>query len=525
MKFSPLATPELIYQARPQIKKKLYEKSYYHFFLGAWRYIDPAEFIDNWHIQVICEHLERLARREVRNLVVCIPPRHCKSLLISVAFPAWIWTWNPSAKFICASYDEALVTRDSVNCRRLIESDWYREYWGETTKLVTDQNQKQYYQTTAGGHRLATTVRGRIMGHGGDYILCDDPHNTRKAEREVERTEAVNWWKEAVPTRVNDPKTGCKMVIQQRVHEEDLAGYCLKQGYHSLILPAEFEHDHPNRSPYDPRTEDGELLWKDRFDRRSIEGLKTELGNYASAGQLQQRPTAREGGVFKRHWFGTVRAVPANRQIVRAWDLAATEKKTNKQDPDWTVGLKMSMDDMGTFYVENVVRLRESSASVERAIKNTCTTDVAQHGQGMKFRFPQDPGQAGKAQAEYLSKQLAGFTTTFEAETGDKGSRADPVASQAEMGNIKLVEGDWNETFLNEVCSFPNGAHDDQVDAMSGAFRLLLLGKGTGMLDFLRQNFDIETDARLMSKAKDIKIEEAREIVRKQRESATLEVA
>ena len=177
----------------------------------------------------------------------------------------------------------------------------------------------------------------------------------------------------------------------------------------------------------------------------------------------------REGGMFKRAWFEVVDSPPAIAKRVRRWDLAATEAKPGI-DPDWTVGLKMSRDPDGVVYIENVTRFRESSMSVERAIKNIASMD----GKQTVIGLPQDPGQAGKSQVAYLTRQLAGHVVKSAPETGDKETRAMPLASQAEAGNVKIVRGGWNEAFFEEMEMFPhNGAHDDQVDAASGAFTLL----------------------------------------------------
>lgn len=470
---------DLLLAHKDDIERTLCEKSLYAFLRHAWSSMDPAEFTDGWHLKVICDELEKVARGEERDSVVCVPPRHSKSLIISVAFPAWIWTWWPSCQFIATSYAAPLSIRDSVKMRRLVESPWYQKHWGDKVVLVHDQNQKQYFQTTSGGHRFSTSVGGLLTGYGSDIFLCDDPHNVVDSESENTRTSTVTWWREAVPTRLNDPKTGRKLVIQQRVHEKDVAGWCIKEGYSHLVLPAEFEHNHPHRSPLDPRKEDGELLWPARFGRPEIDKLKRSLGSYAVAGQFQQRPAPRDGGMFKRTWFPIVAAAPARARRVRYWDLAATSS-AQSDDPDWTVGLKMARDDAGIFYIEDVRRLRETSWKVEQAIQNTASAD----GKSVPIGTAQDPGAAGKAQAAYLVRQLAGYVVKTEPETGSKETRAAPLAAQAEAGNVMLVKAGWNDDFIDELCSFPNAAHDDQVDAAAGAFRRLLDGGTTGLLDY-----------------------------------------
>jgi predicted phage terminase large subunit-like protein len=238
-------------------------------------------------------------------------------------------------------------------------------------------------------------------------------------------------------------------------------------GYETLVLPMEFERDRRCVTSIgfsDPREKDGDLLFPQRFPREIVERDKQAMGSYAVAGQFQQRPAPREGGMFKRAWFEIVDAVPANVKRVRRWDLAATSF-SGSNDPDWTVGVRMARAPDGIFYVEDVVRLRGSAAEVERAIKNTATQD----GKAVAIRLPQDPGQAGKAQAAAYIRLLAGFDVRAQPETGAKQVRARPLEAQAEAGNVKLLRGAWNDAFIAELCDFPSGDHDDQVDAAANA--------------------------------------------------------
>lgn len=194
------------------------------------------------------------------------------------------------------------------------------------------------------------------------------------------------------------------------------------------------------------------------------------MTSHAAAGQLQQRPTAREGGLFKRQWFANpVKFFPEGLQRVRSWDLASASDATT--DPDYSVGLLMGLDPRTELlYIIDVIRGRWSPAGVENKIKATARWD----GEETRIRIPQDPGQAGKFQANYLVGQLRGYSVSTEREEGDKANRADPFAAQCEHGFVKMVEGDWNDSFVDELCAFPNGVHDDQVDAASAALRALV---------------------------------------------------
>src|SRR5690606_22832080 len=242
------------------------------------------------------------------------------------------------------------------------------------------------------------------------------------------------------------------------------------------MLPMEFEPERRCRTSIgfeDPRTEEGELLFPERFPRHVVERDKVPMGSYAVAGQFQQRPAPRSGGMFQRGDFEIVDAVPAGARRCRAWDFAATVPKAGKQ-PDWTVGLRMAYVG-GIFYVEDVRRDRWSPGDVEKNLRATASQD----GTGVRIRIPEDPGAAGKADAATKIKLLAGYDVSVVRPTGDKATRAKPASAQAEAGNVKLVRGPWNEAFLDEVCSFPNGQHDDQVDAFADALNELALTPDT----------------------------------------------
>lgn len=492
---------------RAEVEARLGPRSFKAFFRMAWPHIDPAHLLWNWHLDLVCDQMEAVARREVTEMVICVPPRSLKSQILSVAFPAWVWTWFPQAKFITGSNELTLATRDAVKTRRLVESDWYQRRWGAKSPWLTrmsdgrenpgvtlagDQNNKTYYETTAGGHRFCCTPGSNVTGHGGDFVTVDDPHPTQKAESEAERLKVKTWWWEAIPTRLNEPDRGVKLVIQQRVHHDDLAGSCIQRKWRHLVLPMEFEADHPQRHPLDPRTEDGQLLHPERTSRIALGRLKSALGEYGSAGQLQQRPTQRAGGMFQRAWFRVVprSAVPpeAFHNRVRRWDLAATVPEAGK-DPDWTAGLLMGKCNLGRYWIFDVQRFRAPPHEVEQAIKGMGSQD----GTGTRVVMSQDPGQAGKSQVAYLTPRLAPLPLEWVVETGEKADRARGLAAQAGIGNVFLVEGSWNEAFLDEIAQFPLGTHDDQVDCASGAF-IALNGGNDGMLHFMRQQFEALSD-------------------------------
>jgi predicted phage terminase large subunit-like protein len=454
------------------------------FIREAWHVVEPSiTYVHGWHIDAICEHLEAITDGQIIRLLINVPPGTMKSLITGVFWPAWEWgpKGRPALRILGSSYSEDYAKRDNRRMRDLVTSDWYQALWGDTVKLT--RSGEMAFANTKTGFRQGVPF-SRLTGGRGDRVIIDDPHSVDGAESEAERLSTVRTFRESVPTRLNDPERSAIVVIMQRLHEADVSGTILSLGlgYEHLMLPMEFEPERRCKTSIgfeDPRTEDGELLFPARFPRHVVERDKIPLGSYAVAGQFQQRPAPRSGGMFQRGDFEIVEAVPAGAKRVRAWDFAASKPKPGKQ-PDWTVGLKMAHVD-GVFYVEDVVRDRWSPGEVERNLKNTASQDGVEVG----IRMPQDPGAAGKADAATKIKLLAGYSAFAHPVTGDKATRATPASAQAEAGNVKLVRAPWNDNFLSEVCTFPSGQFDDQVDAFADALNELALQASPRVAMFL----------------------------------------
>jgi hypothetical protein len=328
-----------------ELKDEAYElaHSLRKFTKAAWQIVEPATvFKPNWHIDVIAEHLEAVRAREIRRLVINIPPRHMKSLNVCVLWPVWWWCSEPHIRFLTSSYGADLATRDAVKSRRIIQSGWYRARWGDQFQLTTDQNVKSRYENDRTGYRIATSVGGGATGEGGDVILIDDPHKADEVESDVQRQAVLDWHDGTISTRFNDPATGVEVLVMQRLHEQDLTGHVLEQGgWEHLCLPAEYEPTHPFVWPDDPRSEPGQLLWPDHFNAEALTDLKTQLGSYRAAGQLQQRPAPAEGGIFKTAWWRyfdpanlDVWELPPPIAVLTSWDTAFKDKTTS----DYCVG-------------------------------------------------------------------------------------------------------------------------------------------------------------------------------------------
>jgi len=439
---------------------------------AAWHVLEPGQaYKHGWHIDAISDHLEAITAGQITRLLINVPPGTMKSLSVGVMWPAWEWGPRglPHLRYLGTSHSHPLAIRDNLKMRRLVASEWYQERWGGNFRMMSDQNAKLKFENDKTGFREAMAFTG-LTGSRGDRVLIDDPLSVDDAGSDVKRDAVNETFRESVPTRLNNPDSSAIVVVMQRLHENDVSGLILAKnfGYEHLMLPMEFE---PERKCYtsigfqDPRTEDGELLFPSRFPREVVERDKAVMGSYATAGQFQQRPAPREGGMFKRGWFKTVRAIPVGTKFMRGWDLAASTTATSA----YTSGVKIGRKPDGSFVIAHVARDRLSPGGVEKLIVNT----AGQDGKQCKISLPQDPGQAGKAQAGYLVKQLAGFIVNATPESGDKSTRAEPLSAQAEAGNVEILEGPWNEAFLDEICTFPNSTFKDQVDAATRAFNEL----------------------------------------------------
>lgn len=464
------------------VEAELCRRSLREFAREAWPNIEPdVPMRWGWHLDAICEHLEAVSHGQIRDLLINVPPGCCKSILVSVLWPAWEWATRAELKYLCASYDQALATRDNRRVRDLVLSPWYQARWPHV-QLREDQNQKTRFDTTRGGWRIGTSVGGRATGEHPHRKLVDDPHTPSQTLSEAERAEVRHWFDNTLSTR-GVALGAATVVIMQRLHEEDLSGHILASGggFVHLCLPMRYEPGRMVATPLgwtDPRTEPGELLWPAMFPGPVVDELvRTRLGSAGEAGQLQQRPAPAAGGMFRREWFRPA-ALPQGVRLrwCRFWDCAGTEAKPGT-DPDWTVGTLLG-EAGGVYYVADVIRLRASAAGVDAAMLQASQTDPP----GTLIREEQEPGSSGKAVVAAHARLLAGRDYVGVPATGEKTTRWRPFVVQAEAGNVRLVpdaEGKprpWVQAWLDELSLAPFGKHDDQADSAAGAFAALALG-------------------------------------------------
>lgn len=467
----------------------------------AWHVLEPAtEYKHGPHIDAICEHLEAVTHGHIKRLIINIPPRHSKSLLISVLWPTWEWLHLPEQRWIFASYSAYLSRRDNTKARSLIESTWFQKRWGHVVRLRRDTKAKGLFANTRTGFRYATSVHAGLTGEGANRLVADDPHNVKQAESDTVRQSTIEWWDLAMSTRGNDPKKVAKIIVMQRVHEMDLTGHCLqKGGYEHLCLPAEYDGTRRmtsigNGVPYDWRTEEGELLWPAQFGHTELAELKNDLGPYGTSGQLQQSPAPAEGGYYKRFWWRywcfagqkdklppvLLRVANGDYQAMPLLELPPFETWKSFFDlmlQSWDMAFKGNPD---SAYVVGQVWARKGANKflldqIRDKLDMPQTLDALR---ALSLKWPHtytklvEDKANGPAVISTLQSSISGLIPYNPNDKGDKVARANAAIPQVHSGNVYLPHpalGTFTDTLINEAASFPNSTYKDQVDALNQA--------------------------------------------------------
>lgn len=423
---------------------------------GDWLPVVSPTWNWNWrHLAHIRSQLARVTSGEINRLALFIPPQHGKSEMTTVRYAAWRLEKNPALRLCIAAYNQKHANRFSRRARRIAET---------RMPLSADRSAVEEWETAAGGSVLAVGVGAGITGNPVDLLIIDDPVKSREeAESEAYRERCWDWYTDDLYTRL---QPGAAVVlIMTRWHLDDLAGRILASqeaaGWTVVNLPAEAEENDPlGRQP-------GEALCPERFDVAELQRRRRVLATSYLA-LYQQRPIPREGAMFKREWLTkTLPAKPSQfAAAVRYWDKAGTA-----DGGAYTCGvLVMRLQDM-TYVIADVVRGQWSSRQRNEIILQTARLD----GPDVEVWIEQEPGSGGKESAEISTRELAGFNVHVERVTGDKETRALPLAAQCEAGNVYLVRASWLAAYIDEVTSFPASRYKDQVDGSSGGFNKVVI--------------------------------------------------
>jgi predicted phage terminase large subunit-like protein len=420
--------------------------------------------MDAPHIRMIAHYLDRVENGEIDRLAIHMPPRHSKTESGTVRYAPYCMERDPSENVLITGYNERFARRLGRKARGIARERG-------AIALDPEKASSDEWATMQGGVLMSRGVGSPPTGTGFKRIIIDDPIRRREdADSETFREKAWDWYTDDLYTRLEPG--GAIIIFSTLWHHDDISARAVasEPGRWTVIkLPALAEENDPlERAP-------GEALWPERYDTTALQRIRNVMsqneGERSFQALFQQNPTPREGSFFKVSQLEIIDTLPANLRFARAWDIGATAG-----GGDYTCGVKLGSDGRGNYFVADVVRGQWATDERDRIIKQTAILD----GQTVRQRLPQDPGAAGKSQAAAFVRLLAGFPVKTAAVSGDKETRADPVSSQVNAGNVKLLKGDWNRDFIEELRQFPQGKHDDQVDPLADAFEELTGNRGQG---------------------------------------------
>lgn len=469
-----------------QLKKEVFDGSYYEFFKWSFKILFPNErYEDTFHIKFLCDlyqaEIERIIRKEEKDkdIIVNIPPRTTKTLITSVSLNAWAWTKDPTLPFINISFDEQLVLLNSRYCKDLINSPEYQELYKDSFQIRRDMNGAEFFMNTKGGFRMSKTTGANITGHKGVVIVVDDPQNPKTAESEVYRQGTIDYFTRSLYNRLTPVNLGIRIIIMQRLHQNDLTGYLLKnnkEDYRHICLPAEASNlvnppelkEHYREGLLDPM----------RLSKKILESFKKTLGSRGYAGQYEQTPSEDAGGIIKAEWFDIVNPMNIARDVINEpvhfiIDSAYTMKTEN--DP---TAILTCFKRANRLYILDVREVwLEFPQLIQFIISHTA---IYQHSSNSKIFV--EPKASGKS----IVQQLRSMTQLNVIESAspdiDKVTRAHSIAPQLESRRVVLVDGSYIPNYLDQLKMFPNSEHDDMVDTTVIGVQELLFDNGPDFL-------------------------------------------
>ena len=465
------------------LEKKLCEMSFYEFFKAAWIVVEPAVPLStNWHHKYICDTLqeecERIIRQEpkTKDIIINVPFRSTKSLIVTVMFPVWAWIKSPKLRFITSSYSATLSIELATKSRDIIFSDWCKKRWGDVFHIKKDQNLKERYENNHIGMRRATSVGGTVTGQGGDFLIVDDPLSPQMANSATERDNANEWYRTTFYSRLNQADIGVRIIIMQRVHEDDLSGFLLDRetrlNYKHICIPA--TNTDGNIKPKSLEkfyNKDTGLFWEDRFSQKVLDDYKNALGTYGYAGQLQQTPTPLDSGMIHRDWFRIDRFRKDEAIVNFIIDPAYTANQKN--DPSALLAYTYTEN---KWQIVDCVNVRKEFPELVKFIPQW----VQKNGYTNKSRIYVEPKASGKSIVQTLVRETGLNVKEDKPPTKDKVARVSDISASLESGRVSLLNGKWNEEFLDQLTKFPAAKHDDMVDCLVMAVNKEIWGSRTG---------------------------------------------
>lgn len=443
------------------------------FVKDAWPIIEPANPLqDEYYIDYMCEYLELVTKGEILKLLFNLPPREGKSNIVTISWPAWSWIMKPFLRFLTCSYSSSLAVKHAVMRRNIITSSWYQKNWGDTVRLAPDQNQKQEYENTARGFMLATSVDGTITGKGGDVIIEDDLINPLEAESDAERNRAISVHQSVLSSRLDNPMTGARVIVEQRTHAHDLTAHVEEHedGWTIVRLPLLCERKTTIVFPITGRRVvrvPGDSLSPRRHGPKEIADFKKSMGPRTFTAQCQQNPTAEIGNILKRNWWHYYLVLPSGFDIIiTSWDLTFKETR----EGSFVCGQVWGRRGADYYLFPTMVRERIDFVESVEAVQNL----ARQHPHATGHLVEEKAN--GAAVMSALARKLPGLVPILP--HGSKVARAVAVTPPIAAGNVHLPHvsiAPWVVDFVEECAKFrgEDSEINDQVDAATQALNYL----------------------------------------------------
>lgn len=452
-----------------ELRAERCKRSFYRFFLEFWETIEAVELVPNWHIKYICDQLQEVyetweAGESQPDVIINVPPGSSKSTMVTQLFPAWLWVRNPSIRLISSSYAADLSISHAVKTRDCLKSDKFQLYFPGLIEFKKDSDGKSAFKNTKKGERFTTSTGGRVTGMHGDFIINDDPINPEEAESGKARETANRFSGRTLSTRKTNKKRSVTIMVMQRLHEQDPTGEWLKKkkSLRHICLPGEVS-DQVKPEYLKANYVDG-LLDVNRLDRSALSKLFEDLGTYGYAGQVGQTPSPEGGGQLKKAWFKKIswpEFLEATKGKQVDWQFDADTAYTKDQENDPCAF-------MASVYVAPLLYIRRVSEEWLEfpELKKRLPEFAKSEGYGPRSKVHVEPKATGKSIVQDLRHIKEMNFVEAPNPDADKKVRVNGISPFVEAGRVVLIDGSWNDHFVDQCAGFPRAAHDDMVDCL-----------------------------------------------------------
>lgn len=458
-------TDSVLIPTKNEVKAELCRRSFYYFLQEFWNVVIPEDPIYNWHMKYICDELQYLntfvvdRKPKPYDLIINISPGTTKSTIVTQMYNAWVWTIDPSQRFITTSYSHYLALSQSIKTRDIITSDKYLAYFPDI-KIKSDQAGKSDFWNTSGGQRFTTSTGGTITGIHAHQIVIDDPINPKQAASDVERNNANEFVTSTLSSRKIDKEITPTILIMQRLHEEDPTGVMLSKNkkIKHINLPAE---DDGTIKPKElsKKYKDG-LMDPIRLSRKVLDEALIDLGSYGFAGQYMQNPAPQEGGLIKKDWFPIIEWQEEFNNLT--WNFIADTAYTSKEENDPSGYIAYAKDNN-----DYIIRFADTEHLEFPELCKALPSFAHQNGYSSRSIIEVEPKASGKSLVQTLRRQTKLNVKEGVPPAKDKVARVKDVSPIMESGRVKLIRGNWNKDFLDQITMFPNAKHDEYVDCIT----------------------------------------------------------